>query len=105
LFGGGYSFALRDGITAILDAGYRPGNKGQGYALRRLLRTLWRQGGTLDHPVFHAERRRQERFRDRYTRLAPGHPGMTAAWWFDTHGIVVSDFDETAIEGGGLRRG
>ena len=44
--------------------------------------------------MFHAERRRQEQLRERYRRLAPMHPGMTAAWWFDTHGIVVSDFDE-----------
>ncbi|WP_255468621.1 alanine--tRNA ligase-related protein [Reyranella sp. CPCC 100927] len=86
---------LREGISAILDAGYVPGNKAQGYALRRLLRTLWRQGGTLDHPVFHAERQRQERLRAMYHRLAPRHPGMSAAWWFDTHGIVLADVEDT----------
>jgi alanyl-tRNA synthetase len=86
--------ALREGILAVLEAGYLPGNKGQGYALRRLLRTLWRQGGALDHPVFHAELHRQERLRETYRRLAPRHRGTSAAWWFDTHGIVVSDFDE-----------
>ena len=96
---------LRDGIVAVLDAGYVPGNKGQGYALRRLLRTLWRQGGTLDHPVFHAELRRQERLREMYMRLWHRHPGMTAAWWFDTHGIVVTDFDDAMVDGGGMRRG
>jgi alanyl-tRNA synthetase len=83
---------LRDGITAILEAGYVPGNKAQGYALRRLPRTLWRQGGDLDHPVFHAELHPQERLRKTYSGLPPKHPGMTPEWWFDTHGIVVSDF-------------
>ena len=103
--GNTYSGSSPMGLTAILDAGYLPGNKGQGYALRRLLRTLWRLGATLDHPVFHAERRRQERLRERYRRLAPKHAGMTTAWWFDTHGIVVSDFDEATAVGSGMRRG
>lgn len=86
--------SLREGIEAVLAAGYLPGNKEQGYALRRLLRTLWRQGGVLDHPVFEAERQRQEQLRSLYRRLAPRHPGMTPDWWFDTHGIVVADFDD-----------
>lgn len=93
---------LREGILAVLDDGYVPGNKGQGYALRRLLRTLWRQGGVLDHPVFHAERQRQERLRETYMRLAPKHPGMPAAWWFDTHGIVLSDVDDVMVDAGGM---
>lgn len=85
---------LAEAIERIIDSGYRPGPKAQGYVLRKLLRRLWALGGTLDHPFFRAEAARQQRLRDRYTRLKPHHPDKPPEWWFDTHGI---DLDE--IEG------
>lgn len=30
----------------------QPGNKEQGYVLRKLLRRIYKMGGTLDHPFF-----------------------------------------------------
>lgn len=83
---------LKDGIMAILDAGYVPGNKGQGYVLRRLLRALWREGGVLDHPAFRDEVDRQQGLRDTYIRLRHRNRGMSPEEWFDTYGIIVSDF-------------
>jgi len=87
---------LRDAVVRIIESGYRPGNKEQGYVLRKLLRRLHRMGGTLDHPFFLEEIERQERLRARYLRLRDRHPGMTPEWWFDTHGIDVSDMRETS---------
>ena len=48
-------------------------------------------GGTLDHPYFEQEVERQERLRSKYLRLREKYPDMTAQWWFDTHGIDVTD--------------
>ena len=85
---------LHDGIARIIESGYRPGNKEQGYVLRKLLRRLYRRGGTLDHRFFREEVARQERLRARYLRLRDRHPGMSPEWWFDTHGIDISDIEE-----------
>jgi len=71
---------------------YAPGNKRQGYVLRRSLRKLVRRGGTLDHPYFIEEMQRQERLKKRFTRLWPQHSNKPKAWWLDTHGIDLEDF-------------
>ncbi len=84
---------LRSAITKIIESGYRPGNKEQGYVLRKLLRSLHRMGGAVDHPFFTEEIARQERLRARYLRLRERHPGMSPEWWFDTHGIELSDME------------
>lgn len=84
---------LVEAIETIIASGYRPGNKEQGYVLRKLLRRLAVSGGHLDHPFFRDELRRQERLRERYTRLKPRHPDKSAQWWFDTHGIDVAELE------------
>lgn len=87
---------LSGAITKIIESGYRPGNKEQGYVLRKLLRRLHRMGGTLDHPFFIEEGERQDRLRARYLHLREKHPGMSPEWWFDTHGIELSDMQDTS---------
>jgi alanyl-tRNA synthetase len=82
---------LQEAILCMLDAGYVPGNKGGDYVLRRLLRTLWRRGGGMEHPAFHDEARRQQRLADVYARLLPRNRDRSEEWWFDTHGITVAD--------------
>ena len=82
---------LVDAITSILDAGYRPGPKEQGYVLRKLLRTLRERGGALDHPLMVEEEKRQERAVARYRQLLPSHRDKSPAWWWDTHGINVAE--------------
>ena len=59
--------------------------------LRKLLRQLYRLGGSMTHPFFQAEVVRQENLRDRYQKLLPRHGDKSPAWWFDTHGIDVRD--------------
>ncbi len=83
------SVALIRGVLSIIDSGYRPGNKRQGYVLRRLLRLMVREGIELDHPFWFDEQRRQERSVERYLRLQPRHPDKPPEWWWDTHGIDV----------------
>jgi alanyl-tRNA synthetase len=83
---------LQRGIGQIIKSGFVPGNKQQGYTLRRLLRLLVREGGDLDHPFFEEERVRQNLLREKFERLSPKHGDKPPEWWMDTHGIEVSDF-------------
>lgn len=71
----------------IIDSGYHPGNKEQGYVLRKLLRRIHSVGGTLDHPFFQQEVERQDRLLQKYERLRHKYPDKSVEWWFDTHGI------------------
>ena len=82
---------IEDAIRAMLNSGFKPGNKAQGYALRRLLRLLWKRGGSMDHLVFHTEVERQERLKKTFERLRMKNLDKSAEWWFDTHGIDVSE--------------
>ncbi|NTF49075.1 alanine--tRNA ligase-related protein [Rhizobium rhizogenes] len=86
---------LRETVIKVVESGYQPGNKEQGYVLRKLLRRIHILGGTLDHPYFEQEVERQQRLRSKYLRLRDKHPDMSPEWWFDTHGIDVSDMRET----------
>ena len=89
---------LRDTVMRIVESGYRPGNKEQGYILRKLLRRIHVMGGTLDHSYFGQEVGRQQRLRSRYRRLREKHPDMSPEWWFDTHGIDVAEMHERGDE-------
>ncbi len=82
---------LQDTVMRIVESGYKPGNKEQGYVLRKLLRRIHVMGGALDHPYFEQEVVRQERLRSKYLRLREKYPDMPPEWWFDTHGIDVAD--------------
>lgn len=84
--------ALTRGIEQIIRSGYSPSNKQQGYVLRRLLRQLVREGGTMDHAFFEQELVRQRTLNHRFERLWPKHSDKPPEWWLDTHGIVLSDF-------------
>jgi hypothetical protein len=84
----------------LLDDGYRPSNKRQGYELRRLLRRMVRLGVPLDHPVWREERDRQQRVRERYEVLRQRHGDRSPSWWWDTHGVDLSDVDPPAGDDG-----
>lgn len=81
-------------INRIIAAGVVPMAAKHGYELRRLLRRLHKVGGTLDHPFFRAEVARQGRMRDKYDELKTKHLGMSAAWWWDTHGIDLAEMTQ-----------
>ncbi|WP_245303080.1 alanine--tRNA ligase-related protein [Rhizobium esperanzae] len=89
---------LRETVMTIVESGYRPGNKEQGYVLRKLLRRIHKMGGALDHPFFKDEVERQTRLRAKYLRLRDRYSAMSADWWFDTHGIDLADVQETMGE-------
>ncbi|NYT34978.1 alanine--tRNA ligase-related protein [Rhizobium sp. WYCCWR 11128] len=89
---------LCETVMTIVESGYRPGNKEQGYVLRKLLRRIHKMGGTLDHPFFTEEVERQKRLRAKYLRLRDRHSEMSPDWWFDTHGIDLSDIRESTEE-------
>ncbi|HEY1926308.1 MAG TPA: hypothetical protein VGG92_02490, partial [Caulobacteraceae bacterium] len=87
--------ALQDGVSKIIESGYEPGPKQQGYVLRKLLRELVRRGVPLDHPFYRAEAERQSRLKATFERLWSRHSDKPAEWWLDTHGIELSDFVAT----------
>lgn len=82
---------LSDAINKIIEDGFKPGPQKQGYVLRRLLRQLYKGGGSIEHPFFTKEVERQEKAKIRYEKLKIKHPDKPKEWWFDTHGI---DLDE-----------
>ena len=82
---------LKDTILKIIDSGYEPSNLKQGYVLRKLLRELWRIGGTLEHPYFEEENIRQNKILIKYNRLKDKHANKSKAWWYDTHGINLDE--------------
>ena len=61
--------ALRRGVMKIIDNGYAPGRRQQGYVLRKLLRELVRRDAALDHPFYRAEVERQSKLRATFERL------------------------------------
>jgi len=88
---------LRDAAMRVIESGYRPSNKEQGYVLRKLLRRIYVMGGTLDHSFFDEEVERQKRLRVNYLRLRHRHSDKSPEWWFETHGVdvaeILADFD------------
>ena len=82
---------LKEAITKILEAGFLPSNKEQGYVLRKLLRRLWALGSDWTNEHYLQEVERQERLRAKYERLKVKHSDQPPEWWFDTHGIDLND--------------
>ena len=84
---------LIDAINKIIEAGFKPGPQKQGYVLRRLLRQLYKGGGSIEHPFFTKEVERQEKAKVRYERLKIKHRDKPKEWWFDTHGIDLDEME------------
>jgi hypothetical protein len=83
--------SLIDVINKIIESGYMPSHKRQGYVLKRLLKTLYQMGGSMPHPFFKNEQERQLRMKERYQKLLPKNPNMSKEWWYSTHGIEIGD--------------
>jgi alanyl-tRNA synthetase len=84
---------LNETILKIIEDGYSPSNTKQGYVLRKLLRLLWKRGDSLNHPYFLQEVKRQERIKKVYDRLLPKNLDKNKEWWYDTHGIDITDIE------------
>jgi len=89
--------SLIDVITKIIDGGYVPSHKQQGYVLKRLLKTLYKMNGSMPHPFFQQERERQLRMKERYQKLLPKNSNMSNEWWYSTHGIEPDLITQTNI--------
>lgn len=73
--------------TVIINTGVVPANTKHGYILRKILRKLDSEGGTLDHPMFVEEQAKRAKAIEKYYRLKPRHKDKPPAWWWDTHGV------------------
>lgn len=88
--------SLKDAIQVILDSGYKPGPKLQGYVLRKLLRALNKMGGTMDCPEFLVEQERAMKVWQKYDRLKDKHKDKSKEWWYDTHGVDLDEIEDLA---------
>jgi alanyl-tRNA synthetase len=78
---------LIESIMKIIESGYKPSNLKQGYVLRRLLRVLYKGGGSIEHSFFEEEIKRQEKIVTKYEKLKDKHIGKSKEYWWETHGI------------------
>lgn len=85
---------LKDTVMKIIESGFKPSNLKQGYVLRKLLRELWINKWSIDHPYFQEEILRQEKILVKYLRLKDKFSHMPKEWWYDTHGIILEDVSE-----------
>jgi alanyl-tRNA synthetase len=87
---------LIDACSKILLSGFYPGNKEQGYILRKLLRELYKMGAEWDNEHFLKEKERQDRVIVKYykNKDKDSLKGKTKEWWFDTMGVDI-DFVES----------
>jgi alanyl-tRNA synthetase len=80
-------------LQSMLNSGYQPGHYRQGFVMKKLLRELYRCGGSWDHPLYRDEIERQEKLKRKFERLWPKYSHMSQDWWRDTHGIIdVNDY-------------
>lgn len=84
--------SLIDIIIKMIDDGYVPGYNKQGSILRKLLKMLYKMGGSIQHSFFEQEKQRQLKMSERYKKLLPKYPSQTKEWWYSTHGIEVDDY-------------
>lgn len=82
---------LAKAALAIIASGVRPSNKQHGYVLRKILRSLGRAGGSIDHVFFREESEKRQRTVNKYYRLLPAHGDKPRVWWWDTHGIDIDN--------------
>lgn len=92
---------VRDDVAAILAAvdameqsGVKPSNTKQGYAMRKLLRRVFRLLEERDDIADLNQLAREERIKweatvDKYHKLLPKNKTKSAEWWWDTHGIKI----------------
>lgn len=83
---------LIDAIMMIINSGYKPSPNKQGYILRKLITKLHKNGGTLEHKYFEEEVKRHEKIAIKYDRLKDKFKDKPKEWWYDTHGINLSEF-------------
>lgn len=81
---------LKETILKIIESGYHPAPKKQGYVLRKLLRQLFLSGESIDHPFYKDEIDRQDKIIIKYERLKDRYKNKSYEWWLGTHGIDLN---------------
>lgn len=76
---------------SLLESGFLPAASKQGYVLRKLLRMLDREEGEINHPAFLIERSKRKKSIECYQKLLPRNREKSAFWWWDTHGVDVTE--------------
>jgi alanyl-tRNA synthetase len=86
---------LIDACEQILNSGYFPGNKEQGYILRKLLRELYKSGSSWGNSHYNKERLRQDKVIRRYfkNKDKKSYANKPREWWFDTMGVDLDFID------------
>ena len=89
---------LKDAVVKMLESGYYPSNKEQGYVLRKLLRELYFLSADWDNEHYLAEQVRQDKNVERYERekTKKKNQGKSKEWYWDTLGVDV-DLAEIVI--------
>lgn len=75
----------------LIKDGYIPSNTGPGYVLRKVIRTLLRLGYISDDDMIKKEKDKVEKCLRTYYRLKEKHLDKSDQWWYDTHGIKISE--------------
>lgn len=93
---------MKEAIRKIVNSGYVPGYKEQGYILRKLLRDLYKYGYNVDNddPIYNIymdEVNRQNGMLDKYNKMKDTKKGRnkTRKWWYETQGV---DLDLLGIQ-------
>lgn len=82
---------LKNTTLKLIENGYKPSNVKQGYVLRKLLREIHLANESIEHQYFYDELERQSKIIDKYNRLKDKHQDKSKEWWFDTHGIDITN--------------
>jgi hypothetical protein len=82
-------------IEVLLDSGVLPSHRHQGYVLRTLLREQIRLGQPLpSHDVVNQERERRRQLLLKLPHLRRRHPGQSLQYFWETHGIHPTDWED-----------
>lgn len=81
---------LKTTIHKMIDSGYYPSNKQQGYVLRKLIRRIIVDGESIEHPFYEQELLKMEKSKQRYLKLKDRHSDKSSEWWWSTHGVDIT---------------
>ena len=86
---------LKETIVKMIESGVFVSNNNQGYVLKKLIRILIRKGVVLEIEEFQNEVVKYNKMLERYDKLKvkDKNKNKTSEWWWDTHGIDVSQID------------
>lgn len=82
---------LQDAAYQLISDGVVPSPNRHGYILRKILREIYKLGGEIHSNLFEKEVVRILKKRQDYEKLRVKYQNKDAAWWWDTHGIDLTE--------------